>query len=101
MQLECIIHILYFCIGSICFGLFYVHFLMYFISTYIPHIHKGNDFAVLRKYHIKKRQKKRDNPSHLRNEIAEMLAKHRPGRKIGFWEAESKSNLCLKKGMKR
>ena len=58
VQLECIIHILYFCIGSIWFGIFYVHFLMYLINTYIPHIHKGNDFAVLRKYHINKKGKR-------------------------------------------
>ena len=60
VQLECIIHILYFCIGSIWFGIFYVHFLMYLINTYIPHIHKGNDFAVLRKYHINKKGKRSD-----------------------------------------
>lgn len=64
-------------------------------NTYIPMLtYKGNDFAVLKKYHMRKgSQKKRDNPSHLRNEIAELIAKHRPGRKIGFWEAESKKGI--------
>ena len=33
---------------------------MYLINTYIPHIHKGNDFAVLRKYHINKKGKRSD-----------------------------------------